>query len=178
MIRLFIVRHGIAADPAGFSGSDDERPLTDKGRRRLRRVARAFARLAEPIDLLVSSPLVRAVQTAELLAAALHLDGVEISGALKPAQDPLAILRALGGRAGDGQGVMLVGHEPHLSRLLAHAAGLTPAEAARIDVRKGSILRIDVGALPGLRPAEPRWWMRPKSCELRPGLPRLKPGAA
>jgi len=174
MIRIYIVRHGIAADPADFRGPDESRPLTDKGRRRFRRAARAFARLGETVDLLLSSPLVRAVQTAEILAGALGVDAVEITDELKPSQSAEAILRAIGPRLSDGQGAMLVGHDPHVSRLLAHAADLSAVEGARIHFRKGSIVRIDVGALPSARPAQARWWMRPKSRELRPGVPMAK----
>jgi len=175
MIRLYIVRHGIAADPADFHGSDEERPLTGKGRRRFRRSARAFARLGESIDLLVSSPLVRAVQTAELLAGALHLSEVQISAELKPSQGPEAILRTIANQVSDGQGVMLVGHDPLVSRLLAHVADLTPFEGARVNFRKGCIVRVDVGSLPSARPAQARYWMRPKSRELRQGLPLVRP---
>ncbi len=174
MIRLYLVRHGIAAEPADFLGPDESRPLTAKGRRRLHRAGRAFARLGESIDLLVSSPLVRAVQSAEILACALRVDVVAIADELRPAQSPETILRAIAGRVHDGQGVMLVSHDPLISRLLSHVADLTPVESARIVFRKGSIVRVDVGALPTARPAQARWWMRPKSRELRPGLPLAK----
>src|SRR5882724_2462532 len=67
-VRLLVVRHAIAEDPAVFAAtgrSDAERPLTEKGRRRMRRVARGLKKLVPAIDGLATSPLVRAVETAE-----------------------------------------------------------------------------------------------------------------
>ena len=175
MIRLYLIRHGIAVEPAEFSGSDGARPLTAKGRRRFRRAAKEFARLAEPVSLIVASPLVRAVQTAELLAWALKADAVEINSDLTPSGNGEALLRWLASRAEDGQGVALVGHDPSISLLLARVADLSGPDAARVVFRKGCIVRVDVGALPAARPAQARWWMRPQSRELRQGLPLARP---
>ena len=81
MIRIYLVRHGIAVDPAEMGSLDDEaRPLTGKGRKRFRRLARAFRDLGEPLDFIFTSPLVRAVQTAEILCGALRGPGVGESG--------------------------------------------------------------------------------------------------
>ena len=171
MIRFYLVRHGIAAEPGDFAGSDFARPLTAKGRRRFRRAAKEFARLAEPVSLIVSSPLVRAVQTAELFAYALKADAVEIHTDLAPSGNIEALLRWVAARAADGQGVALVGHDPTMTILLARVADLSAADAARATFRKGCIVRVDVGALPSARPAQARWWMRPKARDLRPGLP-------
>src|SRR5260370_29937687 len=77
MTRVSPARHGIALDPADRGAPpDDDRPLTAKGRRRFRRVARAFAQMGEEADLLFTSPLIRAAQTAELLARKIRQDGV------------------------------------------------------------------------------------------------------
>ena len=66
MIRIYLVRHGIALDHADRGDlPDDDRPLTGKGRRRFRRGARAFARLGEQLDFIFTSPLIRAAQTAQ-----------------------------------------------------------------------------------------------------------------
>jgi phosphohistidine phosphatase len=79
MIAIYLVRHGIAVDHQDRGPlADDDRPLTDKGRRRFRRAARAFARLGETPDFVFTSPLVRAAQTAELLVAALRKDSVGV----------------------------------------------------------------------------------------------------
>src|SRR5438309_12026701 len=85
MIRIYLVRHGIAVDPAEKGALDDySRPLTARGRRRFRRLARAFARLGEPPDFIFTSPLVRAVQTAEILAGTLRASEVGVLDELRP----------------------------------------------------------------------------------------------
>ena len=86
MIRIYLVRHGIAVDHEDRGNlDDDDRPLTGKGRRRFRRTARAFARLGEPLDFIFTSPLARAVQTAEILAGALKQDEVGVLAELRDA---------------------------------------------------------------------------------------------
>src|SRR5207247_2813001 len=85
MIRIYLVRHGIAVDPAEMGSLDDEaRPLTGKGRKRFRRLARAFRDLGEPLDFIFTSPLVRAVQTAEILCGALRGDEIGVVDELRP----------------------------------------------------------------------------------------------
>jgi phosphohistidine phosphatase len=172
MIRVYLVRHGIAIDHADRGElNDDDRPLTAKGRRRFRRGARAFAKLGEPPDFLFTSPLARAVQTAELLAAALKLDEVGVLEELRPDGAIGRLLAEVGRRVKDGQGVALVGHDPQMSLLVAALAGLSKPDAARVDFRKGAIVRIDVGELPSARPSEPRWHMKTRSRVFAKGLP-------
>ena len=168
MIRIYLVRHGIAIEPEGGI-ADESRWLTAKGRRRFKRLARAFARLGEPLDHLFSSPLVRAVQTAELLAFASLRYDVTILEELRPEGGVGRLLAEVARRVKDEEAVMLVGHDPQMSALVA-ALGEVPRDR-RVDFRKGSIVRIDVGALPSARPSQPRWWMKPKSRELVKGLP-------
>jgi phosphohistidine phosphatase len=174
MIRIYLVRHGIAVDHADRGDlPDDSRPLTEKGRHRFRRLARAFARLGEPIDQLFSSPLPRAVQTAEILAGALKLSGVGILESLKPSVQSEALLQELAKKAKkDAQAIGLVGHDPQMT-LLVSLLGNVPADA-QIDFKKGSIVRIDVGDLASGKPSEPRYWLKPKSRVVAKGLPLAK----
>lgn len=179
MIHLYLVRHGIAED--GKPGQpDDFRGLTAEGRDRFRRAAKAFARLGEPLDFLFTSPLVRAVQTAELLAVALGKDDVQVLPELAPPVPAAELFAELGKLVKDGQSVAVVGHDPQMSAAVTLAAGLNPQEAMRLEFRKGAIVRIDVKALPKTQPATPRWWMRPKKRELVKGLPlqEIKPPKA
>lgn len=169
MIRVYLVRHGIAADPAPGE-PDDSRPLTAKGRRRFRRAARAFARLGEKVDQLFTSPLVRAVQTAEILARSLGQDEVGVLEELRSGAPIPGLFSALDARIEDGEGVALVGHDPQMSRLVAALARLQSTEDARIDFRKGAIVRIDVDAFPPEK-SSPRWHLKPRSREVVEGLP-------
>ena len=171
MIRIYLVRHGIAIEPEGGI-ADESRWLTGKGRQRFKRLARAFARLGEPLEHLFSSPLVRAVQTAEILAGTtLHHD-VTILEELRPEGGVGRLLAEIARRVKDEESVALVGHDPQMSALVA-ALGEVPKDR-QVDFRKGSIVRIDVGALPSARPSQPRWWLKPKSRELVKGLPVRK----
>jgi phosphohistidine phosphatase len=175
MIRVYLVRHGIAVEPTEKGTLDDDsRPLTAKGRKRFRRLARAFAQLGEIPDFTFSSPLVRAVQTAEILASALKIIEVGILDELRPDAGVGKLLTETGRRVKDEQSVALVGHDPQMTQLVIALAELSKEDAERVDFKKGSIVRIDVGALPSGRPSQPKWWMKPRSCTLVKGVPLKK----
>src|SRR5262245_44339989 len=111
-MKLTIIRHAIAV-PSGTEGvADDERPLTAKGRRRFEEVARGLAEVCEPPDVLLASPLPRAMETAEIAAAA----WAKVTPTSEPALaqgDVDRILAVLAQHASD-QHVAIVGHEPTL----------------------------------------------------------------
>ncbi|MCM2257902.1 MAG: histidine phosphatase family protein [Vicinamibacteria bacterium] len=120
-MRVLLVRHATAVDRATPGLADDARSLTPRGRRRFARAAAGLARLLPKPGRVLTSPLLRAAQTAEVLARAF--------GGPKP--QPLEAL-ARGERRGieaalrvapPGFLIVLVGHEPHLSGLLADALG-------------------------------------------------------
>jgi phosphohistidine phosphatase len=118
MRRLFLFRHGLAV-PHGTEGiEDDQRPLTSKGERRVRQVARGLKRLGLKLDRIVTSPLPRARRTAEITAdvldAAFLLEDADV---LRPSSPPEAIRDWLASRS-DAR-IMLIGHNPNLSELLS-----------------------------------------------------------
>jgi phosphohistidine phosphatase len=124
-VKLYVMRHGPAEDDAP-SGLDSDRALSEAGRKRVRSVARALLDIDEAPLQVVSSPLVRAVQTAEIIAIVTKLDErpgtVEIHRELSPGGDAVALARAF---ASEGRRrVMLVGHEPDLSGLVSSLLGL------------------------------------------------------
>jgi phosphohistidine phosphatase len=175
MISLYLVRHGIAIDLADSKGASDElRPLTGKGRRRFRKAARAFGKLAGKVDLILTSPLVRAVQTAEILAGEVKHGEVAVLEELASG-GVAALLAAVAKRAGTGKSVALVGHEPQLSSILTALAHLGPEESSKLDFRKGAIVRLDVSGLPDAKTVQPRWWVKPRSGARAKGLPLQKP---
>ncbi|GAC1536352.1 MAG: histidine phosphatase family protein [Myxococcales bacterium] len=182
MKRLYLVRHGIAVDHADPAGPDGSRPLTGKGRRRFARAARAFEQHLGKLDLILTSPLVRAVQTAEILAAATDHREVAVLEELHPGVAAATLFDALAGRAGKARAVALVGHEPQLSSVLAALANLPAAQAAQLDFKKGAIVRLDMIRWPAARAAasaEARWWLKPRGARAK-GLPlkKLKKGKA
>jgi len=130
----YLVRHGIAADAEQFEGSDFDRPLTDKGRKQMSRVGKRLAGLELDIKTIVTSPLLRAKQTAEIVAGALGakdriVEDARLGGGFD-ARAFASIVREYGDR-GD---VMLVGHEPSMSAVLSDAIG-----GGRIDFKKGAV---------------------------------------
>src|SRR5438874_12508273 len=138
LMQLYLVRHGIAVD-GGEAMPDGSRGLTDKGRRRFHRTARAFGKLGHKLDLILTSPLVRAVQTAEILAGATKHGEVAVLEELDPKFDVATLRTAVAKRARKSGAVALVGHEPQLSLALAALSGVSPAD---IDLKKGAIVRV------------------------------------
>lgn len=115
---LFFMRHGVA-EPAGYHGDDAQRPLTEQGRHDQRRVARGLASLLEPLDHLLSSPLLRARQTADIVADVLQFGGrIEETSILAQDCSIGAVLDQLQTYARSAR-ILCVGHEPHMSRLAA-----------------------------------------------------------
>lgn len=135
----YFVRHGAAVDPQEWRGSDFERPLTKKGRERMTRVAKRLRKLGLGLDAIVTSPLVRAKQTASIIGDGLGVTGrvvedTRLGGGFSPG-DLAAILQ----EHADADALMLVGHEPTMSATLGRVIG-----GARVDFKKGAIACVEV----------------------------------
>ena len=138
---IWVLRHGDAEDG---SGDDAARRLTDKGERQARDAGAALAALDVRLEACLTSPKLRAVQTARLACERLGVE-VEETEALRGGDVELEDLAA-----GRGE-VLLVGHEPDLSRAIQRSTG------ARVELKKGGIAGVDDGALLTLlRPAQVR----------------------
>lgn len=154
------MRHAIAeeAGPGASARADAARRLTREGRRRMRLGAAGLRVLVPGVDVLASSPLVRAVQTAALVAGALGVDRREllVLPTLAPGARSRALLPWLAAQA-PGTRAALVGHEPHLARLAALLLHRSARGGGRIfALRKGGACLLDL--------AEP---VRPGSATLR-----------
>lgn len=150
---LYLVRHGVAfkSDPTRWP-DDRERPLTPDGKRRFRRAARGLATIAPTVDVVLSSPWLRAWSTAELLASVAGWPVPQACDALQAGRAPAEVLQSL--QAFDERGALaLVGHEPSLHELASY---LLTAEAghAAIEFRKGGVAWLEVQD--GLRPGSAR----------------------
>ncbi len=120
-MKLYVMRHGPAEDHSP-TGHDDTRALTPSGRERVRDVARTLIALGEVPKIVVGSPLVRALQTAEIVHAHAKVDSpLEVHPALAPRGLALELVRAAA-RAGRKR-MMVVGHEPDVSILIASLLG-------------------------------------------------------
>jgi phosphohistidine phosphatase len=129
-MELYFVRHAIAADQAPDGSGDFGRPLTKEGAEKMRWAAKGLHSLGVETDLLLSSPLVRARETAAILGD-VYKQKVTIAEQLSPGCD-LPRLWDLLEQQGLPQRVMLVGHEPDFSVMIG---GLT---GGRVDIKKGS----------------------------------------
>ncbi len=155
---LYLVRHAIAASRGNEWPDDSKRPLTPKGIARMREVAEGLRALDVEIDLVLTSPLVRARQTAEILVHGLKpAPGLHVLEPLAPGVAPPHVAHALE-HFRKAHGLALVGHEPGLGEF---AAWLTGARTA-FTFRKGGVCRIDVTALPPTGNGALVWMATPK----------------
>jgi phosphohistidine phosphatase len=137
MIAVHLLRHAHAGDPERWTDDDSLRPLSEKGRRQAERLGRLLAGLDEAPDLFITSPKVRAVQTAELVADALGAP-VVVDRRLGAAFD-IAVLEDILLAHADADRPCVVGHDPDFSEVLGDLVG-----AAMVPMRKGAIARVDV----------------------------------
>lgn len=145
-MRIYVARHGSAQETAP-SGKDFDRVLTEQGRERVRAVARALARRGERPDAILTSPLARALQTAEVIASEFHVATVATARDLAPGGDIAGFVNGL--VAGSGERLLLVGHQPDLSMAIEALTG------ARFpfDMQKAMVVGMDA-------PDVSRWSLR------------------
>ena len=157
-LELYIVRHAIAAERGREWPDDSKRPLTERGIHRFKQEVAGLRRLDAALDEIITSPLVRAKQTADLLAEGLGGKPViRILKALEPGHSPAAILSQVA-RLARRRRIALVGHEPGLGELAAHLIGASRP----LPFRKGSVCRIDLESLTSKRAGSLVWFIAPK----------------
>ena len=161
---LYLVRHAIAAERGdGAFPNDDERPLTPEGIHKFRLAARGLSELGMKPGRIVSSPLLRARQTAEILRDAVAKDvAITISPTLTPFAEYGALIKAIAPYAEDE--VAVVGHEPHLSGLASYL--LVGGDSAVLEFKKGAVARLKFPerAAPGAGSLE--WLIQPGALRL------------
>jgi phosphohistidine phosphatase len=156
--ELYLVRHGVAEARGDAWPDDAKRPLTEGGVARLRKSARALSRLGVSIDVVLTSPLVRTRQTAEILAAALNPRPTIVNvDALAPGGSQANVLTELEKHVRRGR-IGIVGHEPGIGELAARLVGMRHA----LEFKKGGVCRIDVDTLPPRGAGQLRWFLTPK----------------
>ena len=153
-IQLHLLRHAHAGDPLKWHGPDDVRPLSERGRLQAERLGAFLAAAGFQPDAIITSPLTRALETANLVAAPLGVR-VRVDEALARPLD-LESVEALLADAGDPMRPVLVGHDPDFSELAAMLTGI-----GDFPIRKGTLVRIDLA-----RPIQPgagllRWLLPP-----------------
>lgn len=161
-MELFLLRHGIAVD-RGLPGYEDDsqRPLTPKGAARIQRIAQATKHLGLEFDLILSSPYLRAAQTAGLMARVHKAEErLHLTENLAPLTSPSALIGEIHERYADALSILLVGHEPYLSNL----AGMLLAgdEKVALTFKKGGLCKFSIDELHYGRCATLEWLMAPK----------------
>ncbi len=157
-LEVYLIRHGIAAERGKDWPDDSKRPLTSEGLLSLRKEARALNKLDVSFDQIISSPLVRTRQTADVFSEELKgRPPIVFSDALAPAGTPAAVMQELAKHARKGK-LALVGHEPNLGELAAELIGAR----APLEFKKGGICRIDFDVLPPKGTGRLRWFVTPK----------------
>jgi phosphohistidine phosphatase len=136
-MKLYFLRHGTADWPEWDPARDHERPLTKDGVKKMKEQAKALAELDVQFDAVLSSPYTRAYQTADIVAGKLGLE-VKTEPRLAPGfnLDKLAEIVA---SFEDDRALLLVGHEPGFSMVIAELIG-----SGRVQMKKGALARVDV----------------------------------
>jgi len=159
-MNLLVIRHDVAEPRDATAGrdADEQRALSERGRKRSRQAARALARMVGKVDVLASSGLLRADETALALAAELRGVGVERVEALAPGAKPEALaawLRGLGG----AETVAIVGHEPGLSEFVTWlVSGLS---TPWLELGKGGACLVEIPGRIGPGEAKLAYLLRP-----------------
>lgn len=158
---LYLLRHAIAMDQSEWRKADSDRPLTKEGAKKMKKAARGIRHLNINIDTIVSSPYRRAHDTALIVAKELKLKKeLKISRMLTPDGDPKALVRHLIRDYRSWQSILLVGHEPYMSRL---ASFLTSGnDGMSLSLEKGGLLRLSADTLTYGRSATLEWSLPPK----------------
>ncbi len=159
-MNLYMIRHAIAVDEGAPEYADDsQRPLTDKGKKRMRQIAKGLRTLGVEFDLILSSPYVRATETAEIVADVFKMKKeIQFSDNLVPMGDPELLIAEMNEKY-TASSVAFIGHEPFLSALTV----LLVSENAHIDmtIKKGGVCRLSTDDLHHMRKATLEWLLTP-----------------
>ena len=157
-LELYIIRHGVAAERGEEYPDDSKRPLTSSGISRLRKEAKALDAIGVAFDLILTSPLVRARQSADVFAETMKSKPtVANTDSLAPAGTPTAVMQELGKHMRKGR-IALVGHEPNLGELAARLIGAK----SPLEFKKGGVCRIDFDVVPPKGVGHLQWFVTPR----------------
>jgi phosphohistidine phosphatase len=158
---LYIMRHGLAVARGSVRFSDDaERPLVPEGKEKMREIAEGLKRTGFEVDWIVSSPLVRAVETAEIIAESLASSApMDVCEAMRPGGSPEELIAFLAKRPSRTR-VLVVGHEPDLSELAARLIGA--GSHVNLAFKKGGCCMISFDEFPPRNPGQLEWWLTPR----------------
>jgi phosphohistidine phosphatase len=153
---FYFLRHGLAEDRAVWLADDEQRPLTKEGKEKMAREAEALASLDLGLDLIVTSPLARALQTAQIVAQRLGMEDKLVQDERLSPGFGLQELSGILAAHPSVQTLMVVGHEPDFSETISDLIG-----GGRVVCKKGGLARVDVISQAPLT-GELAWLIPPK----------------
>jgi len=160
-MNLYFLRHAIAVEKEEWRKPESERPLTDEGIRKMRRVAEGMRALKLSFDWILTSPARRAYDTAEIVAKEFKAgQKVRILKSLAPDGDPKILVKHLALNFRSWESVLLVGHEPYLSHLISML--LTGEPEPPFELKKGGLSLLSADSLTYGRCARLEWLIQPK----------------
>lgn len=169
-MKLLVIRHGIAMEREDFAPtgqSDDLRPLTAEGIEEMKKVTEGLRTEVKTLDQVASSPLVRARQTAEIVAAEYGIQQAEITDTLVPGASMESFEAWCASRA-DMKIIAVVGHEPHLSHLVTWL--MTGRNDSRIRMRKGGACLVEFDAAIRGESGTLSWLLTPRQLAAERGV--------
>jgi len=167
VMELYVLRHAIAV-PRGTPGfkSDSQRPLTPKGEKKMWRIAAGMKQMGLSFDLILSSPYVRAMRTAEIVAKTFKATKLlKDSADLEADGDPALLIESLNGLFKSAKKIVIVGHETYLSMLISM---LDAGHARmRLTLKKGGLCQLMADSLRYGRCATLEWLLTPRQMTAR-----------
>jgi len=161
-MNLYIIRHAIAVE-AGTPEyeSDNQRPLTDKGKKKMQKIAQGLKGLKVEINLILTSPYLRAEQTAEILKRVFDLSKAEVieTEHLTPLGYGDQLINIINKKYAEVENIALVGHEPSLSNMISMLVAGDPDLS--FTLKKGGVCRLSVDNLQYARCATLDWLLSP-----------------
>jgi phosphohistidine phosphatase len=155
---LYFLRHASAGESLANPKKDEKRALDKDGIEQCGYVGRALTAMDVQVDVIVSSPLKRATQTASLVGNEMGYEGkLQIENALRPGT-AFADFRRLLEKYSSQESIMVVGHNPNLSQFLGAVIGENGSEAS-VDLKKGAVARVDMRRTTGTL----LWCLTPKT---------------
>jgi phosphohistidine phosphatase len=161
---LFILRHGEAGKTIPTGSSDSKRPLTVTGEKEMVIISKALRKMGVRLDVILTSPLKRARQTADIVAKEFKAQNkLRQMRELSPEGDKKALYQNLSSFK-EGTTILLVGHSPYLSEMVSEI--VSDDSSVRLDLKKGGIMRIRVTAAAPKLKGELRWLISPRLSRL------------
>jgi phosphohistidine phosphatase len=154
---IYFLRHASAGEPVNNPKKDEKRALDEVGVEQCGNVGRALAALDVQVDMILSSPLKRAAQTASLVGNEMGYEGkLQLEDGLRPGAS-FADFSKMVDKYARHEAIMVVGHNPNLSEFLGRSISESGCEAA-VDLKKGGIARVETGRNAGML----HWYLTPK----------------